>query len=117
MRRFSLLAAVAALALVLQGRASAQTTTPTKYVFAAVDAVSMSLQYSRLTVKGILEGEQAPVERSVSFSSSTSLAVAVIQSCERFALLAMEKPGAYRLELLPGSYNQYPTCTLVRVNP
>jgi hypothetical protein len=120
MRRFSVLAAVAAFALVLQGRASAQTTPPpnTTYAFVTVDAVSFELRFSRLNVTGILEGEQAPVKRSISFASSAPLAPAGLEACSRFAALAMEKPGAYRLELLVPSYSQeYPTCTLVRVNP
>lgn len=110
MRRFPGMVAVAC-ALLFAAGASAQTT-QSKYVFVAVDAVSA--QSMRLTVTGILEGQSEPVERYVSFYSAYASA---FEACHRAALLAVEKPGAYRLELLRDSGTYYAGCTLVRVNP
>jgi hypothetical protein len=112
MRRFPGLAA-AALALVLAADAFAQSTT--KYVFVAVDAVSV--RPGRVTITGILEGESAPVERYADFSISSTANGDALQACHRAALLALEKPGAYRLEIvLPYGYPPA-TCNLARVKP
>ncbi len=85
--------------------------TPT--VFVAIDAVAV-YGYT-LYVNGVVEGDAAPSEWGASFSSSSS--TANVEACQRMALLAMAKPGAYRLEL---SYQLNPgngVCRLVRAQP
>lgn len=119
MRRWSMLAALAAVvSLSFIGDSAAQTTTPPKYVFVTVDAVQVS-PYN-ITVTGILEGGDVPVVKTASLmepsSSSTSVSD-LVQACQRSAFLAMERPGAYRLEIVPRNLYFYGTCALVRVNP
>lgn len=109
MRRFPGIAA-AALALLVAAAASAQSYP--KYVFVAVDAVSV--QPGSVKVTGILEGQGEPGTVSAYFSTSSAGYADALQACHRAALLAMEKPGAYRLELVTAS--GWATCTLLRVN-
>jgi hypothetical protein len=111
MRRFPGIAA-AALALLVAAAASAQSYYP-KYVFVAVDAVSV--QPGSVKVTGILEGQSEPGTVNAPFSTSTAGYADALQACHRAALLAMEKPGAYRLELVTAS--GWATCTLLRVDP
>ena len=86
-------------------------TTPT--VFVAIDAVTVYA--SSLYVNGVVEGEAAPSEWRADFSSSSSTANA--EACQRMALLAMAKPGAYRLELSHQVYAGSGVCRLVRAQP
>jgi hypothetical protein len=115
MRRFPLLAALAALSLALAGDAAAQTAS-VKLVFVAVDAVT--IYPGTLVVKGILEGQETPVEKSLTYYRSYEGYVEALDACHRSALVAMERPGAYRLELTPASTaGGFPFCTLARVTP
>jgi hypothetical protein len=100
-------AAAAALAGALfAASARAQTTV---YLFTTVDAVAV--YGNRLTITGILQGTPAPVDVPVDFSSYQG----AFEGCHRAALLAMEKPGLYQLELKAG-FTTAP-CKLIRVNP
>lgn len=113
-----LLATVAgASALVLATVAAAQTVpSPWTLTFTAVDAVRV--EYNSLELTGVLEGEAAPVTRKVRFSMSTSLvALENRQSCERFALAAMAKPGAYVFVIQAPDPGDQPNCTLRRAVP
>jgi hypothetical protein len=115
MKRFL---AAFAFALALGTVAAAQTApAPWTLTFTAVDAVKVD--YGSLEITGVLEGEAAPVTRRVSFSTSSSLMpLESRQSCERLALAAMAKPGAYLFVLQspePGNYQ--PSCTLRRAIP
>jgi hypothetical protein len=86
-------------------------TTPT--VFVAIDAVTV-YGYT-LYVSGVVEGEAAPSEWAASFSSSSS--TANVEACQRMALLAMAKPGAYKLELSHQISAGSGVCRLVRAQP
>ena len=114
MRRFLGMVAVT-LALLFAAEASAQTTW-LRYLFVAVDAVSVQPGY--VTITGILDGEDEPREVIAYFSSSSAGYGDALQACHRAALLALEKPGAYRLEL-SGLYapTSVSVCKLLRVNP
>jgi hypothetical protein len=97
------LAALAALAV----RAEAQTVPPV-HVFTTVDAVL--IEWSNVYVTGVVEGETAA--RRIGFVFSSSYA-SQRESCERLLLLAMSKPGQYRVHLQ--QYSLLATCTLERV--
>jgi len=104
MTRAAFLALAAALALPVFAQ-----TGYTTVVFTAVDAVS--LRSSGIQITGVPEGAAAPVTSTWSVYSAS-----YAEACERYALLAMERPGRYRLEVLSsGSSLQY--CRLVRAAP
>ncbi len=111
MKRFAFAAALAAVLAGIPAEIRAQTVT-WNYTFVTVDAVSARGNY--LYVTGILESEAAPVERYVTFPTTTS-PYDMQASCQRMALLAMERPGQYKLQLALNA--SYPACRLVRVNP
>ncbi len=106
----------AALAVLLSaGAALAQQYSGTLAVFTTVDAVKS--EYMKLTITGVKEGDAVASDYAVSFSSSSPASnQALFEACERKAMLAMTKPGAYRLELWREPYG-YPLCKLARVNP
>ena len=110
---FVLLAALAAPAF-------AQSTIPVgigvgqTVVFTTVDAVQ--LVSNRFYVTGVVEGEAAASTRYVTFNANDPELNR--GACERLAVLALERPGRYRLEVAyyPPNY-QGSTCKLVRANP
>ncbi|MCE9579002.1 MAG: hypothetical protein K8W52_38110 [Deltaproteobacteria bacterium] len=109
MHRLVIAATVAALALTSNPPAHAAG--PTFVEFETVDAVETNNGYFAVT--GILVGASAPTR--VAFAPITTLDVA--GRCERFALLAMSKPGKY---LFSASVYQsgYPTnCKLALRTP
>lgn len=113
MKLLAIAAAAVTLSLGLGIGARAQTTA--RYVFTTVDAVSSYV--TTLSITGIQEGQAAATEVRVYFYAYDEAAKAmVIQSCERKALLAMNKPGQYTFEVSWSTYG-YPTCKLTRVNP
>ena len=91
----------------------AQTTTT--YTFAAVDAVKMD--YTELQVTGVLEGSTDPIDITVSCRSAASYGYCTQQMeiCNKYALLAMMKPGQYQLQWEPYWYGD--RCALKRVSP
>jgi hypothetical protein len=114
MRRLAIAAAAAALSLAVGIGARAQTAYPS-YVFTTIDAVSS--YRSQLKITGILQGQAVATEITVSFSETDYAAANVAaQTCERKALLAMNKPGQYKFEVSLSS-SGYPACKLTRVNP
>lgn len=114
MKRFVILAALAGGLAASAQVARAQVAT-WDYTFVTVDAVSTGA--FKLYVTGILEGGANPVEVSLQFSSSAA-PIDNLAGCQRSALLAMERPGQYKLQLSRQlSSTGYPYCRLVRVNP
>ena len=90
------------------------------YVFATVDDYSIRLD-GRIDVTGVLQGEAAP--RTVTFRIVLSHGEqenlqTLAGRCDRMALLAMSKPGAYlftmSVEDHPNHYIQF-ACKLTRV--
>lgn len=84
--------------------------------FVAVDAVKVDS--SQLTLTGVRLGEDAPVTLRLQVSTSTALR----EECQRLALLAQAKPGAYHLVVehtAPDAYGRayLYTCSLVRAVP
>jgi hypothetical protein len=107
MRRFtgSFVAALAALAMSHPARAQ----TPV-VPFATVD--ELSIGGGTLTVRGILVGGADPVSRDVRpVYGDAAQKQRVLESCERFALVAMSKPGQYLLFVTTES------CRLARASP
>ncbi|MFP2911783.1 hypothetical protein ACLESD_43525 [Pyxidicoccus sp. 3LFB2] len=83
------------------------------YVFETVDSY-IATGTSRFEITGILQGESTP--RTLSFRiAGFNEAAVYISRCDRMALLAMSKPGAWFLELvqLDDSFT-VPTCRLTR---
>jgi hypothetical protein len=120
MRRFSGLwavAAVAALAFATPAGGQIVPVVTTGVTFATVDSVYAYASTLRIT--GIIQGESSPAEREVTFySGDTAAAVTQAASCQRLALLAMERPGAYLFKLWKEySGSGYYSCRLTRVNP
>lgn len=90
--------------------------TPT--VLVAVDSVAVN--GTTLVVVGVVEGEAGPSEWGIamSYSSADSTpAYGQLEACQRLALLAMSKPGAFRLSLRKPDAWAAPVCTLARVVP
>ncbi|CAM4304651.1 MULTISPECIES: hypothetical protein [Myxococcus] len=90
------------------------------YVFTTVDDYSIRLD-GRIDVTGVLQGEAEP--RTVTFkivlSHGAQESLQTLASrCDRMALLAMSKPGAYLLTMSvedhPNNYIQF-ACKLARV--
>jgi hypothetical protein len=82
-------------------RPAAAAITPT--VFDTVDSVEAYYQSEyTLTVKGILAGGTTPTTHTFNFynsSGGSSVESALAERCERFAVLAMSKPGKYQLSI------------------
>lgn len=93
-------AATAALLFVLAplSLATAQTSSGT-YVFETVDSIDAYSSVG-LRVTGILQGEATP--RTVSLVASSSNFEGLTRACERYALIAMSRPGQYYLEARRG---------------
>jgi hypothetical protein len=79
----------------------------TSYVFETVDSYDISGQEAEVKVTGIISGEVAPRTVTLTYSAyayygsaQDELAVKrTFERCERFALVAMSKPGQYYLEM------------------
>ncbi|MCP3141694.1 hypothetical protein [Pyxidicoccus xibeiensis] len=106
--------ALLAVSLVLAPAALAET--PQRglpYIFETVDGIKV-VDTIRIEVTGILQGEGTP--RTFTFiqnvsSPENSLYFA---RCERFALLTMNKPGAYLFEMVQLTNGSSSTCRLTR---
>jgi hypothetical protein len=119
MRRFSVFAAVSAVAMLTLGSPAIAQYTPAlpvtnKVTFVTVDSVYM--HWTTLRVTGIVQGEASASEYEVSFLSSSDPSAGRIANCQRLALLAMDRPGAYLFTLRNEGSNYY-SCRLTRVNP
>jgi hypothetical protein len=93
--------------------ASAQTSSG-NHVFSAVDSVTIRWD-GQLTITGVLLGEASASTHGYNVASD-SRATAMAQSCLRLATIAMEKPGAFRLQIAVSSGIAH-TCQLSRVTP
>jgi hypothetical protein len=69
-----------------------------------------------LVVTGVVDGEQAATQWRLR-SGSSAADPAVLDACHRAALVAMAKPGAYRLTLADGGTYGSRTCVLSRATP
>jgi hypothetical protein len=118
-----LVAAIAALAVVLVVAtlpARAQTVSapqPANSLKVFVDVESVTVRYgTTIVVRGIIQGESTATEWYASPASSDTGAFA--SNCHRAALLAMEKPGRYLLEIQTAySGSGTPLCRLTRAAP
>jgi len=125
MRRLLAIAATAAVLAAAPAIASAEVT---KWV--AVDSVGASHQtigfstFWVLAVSGIREGEDAPsTEVLTTFTGSASSPFSVGEKthdrCHQMALLALTKPGRFRLDvsyLITSSNLRLDGCTLTRID-
>ncbi|QDF07802.1 hypothetical protein BHS04_32065 [Myxococcus xanthus] len=108
-----LLAAMFAASTAMAERAE----TGREYVFTTVDSYTVQLE-GTIEITGVLQGEASP--RTLTFSAPNNTqnsAVAYRDRCDRLALLAMTKPGAYLFTTSSGgsiSYHQF-ACKLTRV--
>jgi hypothetical protein len=110
-----LAAAVLSAFLLPAGAALAQQYSGTLAVFTTVEAVKS--EYMKLTVTGVKAGESAPSDYVLSFASGSAASYGpAFEACERKAIIAMSKPGMYRLELWREPYG-YPLCKLALANP
>ena len=97
--------------------ASAQSGTST-YVFETVDSIEADVGVSTFKLTGIIRGEAT--SRTISFdtwmSSGNDQLAALLRSCERFALISMNKPGQYHLEVRHDPYSSFTLlgCKLTR---
>lgn len=110
--------AVAASLVLAGGVGRAQTSPNPVVTFTTVDAVEA--QSSKLVITGVKEGETAATTQQFLICSTPSTDVrcaALIENCDRLALLAMTKPGQYLLKIAPGNSIYYATCRLERVAP
>lgn len=119
MKRFAIASIVAA-SLGAPGMARAQSSYTT-YTFTAVDGVRYIGGTAYLYVTGVLDGAPAATEEQ--FRSGTT-GFSLLE-CQRFALIAMSKPGQYHLSFYAarvtpttGAPYYYATnCSLVRATP
>lgn len=108
-----LILAVAVLLPVLAPR-SAAAQTPTVVAFTAVDAVRLD-GINTIRITGIKEGTAAPAEYAFSWSTlGDSGSQALV--CEKMGLMALARPGQYRLEILVFSASAI-GCKLARATP
>lgn len=123
------------LALLAPATALTQSTLPpaavlnTVYRFETVDSFELqgspesaiySGYRSYVTVTGTLQGQSTPTTLrfaySLSVPSTSSDATRTHERCERFALLAMNKPGQYLLELRQeNNFGNHLGCKLTRL--
>lgn len=84
------------------------------YVFVTVDSYTI-WQLTNIQVTGLLLGESTPRTLTFYLGGSTTIDPSQhLSRCDRMALLAMSKPGAYRFELVKGQTTNDLTCRLTR---
>lgn len=87
----------------------------TEWNFVAVDSVETNGW--ALHVTGIVQGESAPTTYSFNYGDDRTFFIVALEACHRNALVAMSKPGQFRLELRLGQYYEPPSCKLIRATP
>jgi hypothetical protein len=66
----------------------------------------------------VLEGASGTTEVTIEVTSSTTGSYEAVDSCERGAVLMMNKPGQFKLQVFLHQYVGYLSyCRLVKVNP
>lgn len=111
---------LAVLAATLAFAAAAQTYPPVTLTLVAVDAVKTRATVD-LTLSGVADDGSTLTQKTISFGSNGALR----DRCERYALLAMTKPGQYKLVVggqeYPSSngstYVSWNDCSIVRAAP
>lgn len=89
-----------------------QTNVP--YVFVTVDSYSIVYE-NVIQVTGVLQGENTPRTLEFAFRYFSSYdASQHVSRCDRLALLLMNKPGAYLLELTFKGNSEMGSCKLTR---
>lgn len=117
MKRFLGIACVlSALAAASTARAQFNTTNP-DHVFTAIDGV-LRMHGQRVYLTGVLEGAAGPTEVQIHTISSSAGSYEGIASCERGAVLMMNKPGQFKLQVfLARSSAELSYCRLLKSNP
>ena len=95
------LASALTLLLALAPLKDASAATPT-YVFDAVDSYDIAGHDNTVSITGLLQGAATPTTVTLSYDASPveySGTKRTFERCERMILMAMAKPGQYRLEL------------------
>jgi hypothetical protein len=110
-RRFTAAAAVALAALAFTCSIPPAHAAPGDYVFTydTVDALDTSGDF---TVTGVLAGSSVATTTSFDNFGSSSTWYAAEARCERFALLAMSKPGKYQFTITVPSAFHFTSCKL-----
>ena len=96
------------------GAASIEPTT----TFDTVDAVELQNECCNvvnLVVTGILAGGSTPTTRTFAFANNSAIDAAPALRCERFAVIAMSKPGKYRFAV--GALGTAGVCKLILRTP
>ena len=87
--------------------------------FDTVDAVEIQNDNGaaavNLVVTGILAGGSTPTTRTFAFANSSALDAAPALRCERFAVIAMSKPGKYQFAV--GALGIAGACKLILRTP
>lgn len=102
--------------LLTSGSLVAQESPLSAGTFQAVDSVEIRKKGIEVEVRGVLEGQatQSAVKVNVG-SYSNEASVRTLERCERLALLAMAKPGAYLFRIAQVDYYAEPVqCRLSR---
>lgn len=97
----------ATLLLALASPAPADAAITATYVFETVDSYDISGERNEVKVTGIISGEAEPRTITLQYrpvysssnGSDETAAKRTFERCERFALIAMGKPGQYLLEM------------------
>jgi hypothetical protein len=86
-------------------------------VFDTVDTVEINNENNsvNLVVTGILTGGGVPRTMSFAFLNTQALAAAAALRCERFAVIAMSKPGKYQFAV--GVSGSLGACKLILRTP
>lgn len=86
--------------------------------FDTVDAVELQndcCSVVNLVVTGILAGGSTPTTRTFAFANNSATDAAPALRCERFAVIAMSKPGKYQFAV--GTQGSAGACKLILRTP
>ena len=86
--------------------------------FDTIDAVELNNECCgkvNLVVTGILVGEGTPTTRTFTFQNDSAVDAAATLHCERFAVIAMSRPGKYQFAI--GSVFNAGACRLILRTP
>lgn len=114
--------AIITLAFVSPTPAAAATTANSSAVYDTVDAIEVSpsdnFGIPSITVTGIISGQSAPSELRYPISiPSSGIITDEAARCDRFALLAMSKPGKFQLAMIISPFGDSFNCKLIVRTP